>query len=288
MTIVNSLSFEKKEAPKSTLNDSKIDPNNYWVFGYGSLIYKPPPHTEVRVPGYITGYVRRFWQSSNDHRGTPEAPGRVVTLIEYEFWKLLTKNQKTSLDNSRQNSQLNTCLSNSSDPHGAPEDGKTWGVAYKIIPKYASMVKEYLDYREKNGYTEHQIPFTIDPTFLDNFNKANLKWKFSNEEKDIVFEKNLPTVIVCHAYIGTPENEAFIGPQEPENLAHHIVLSKGPSGENREYLYKLHSSLQNLAYLSNSDDEERVKYEFPEDEHISDLVRRARNIEKKLNLKRLS
>ena len=34
----------------------------FWLFGYGSLVWKPPPHVDERVPGYITGYVRRFWQ----------------------------------------------------------------------------------------------------------------------------------------------------------------------------------------------------------------------------------
>jgi cation transport protein ChaC len=73
-------------------------------------------------------------------------------------------------------------------------------------------------------------------------------------------------MVKCMVYIGLPNNPQFLGPQDPQALAVHILRSKGPSGENREYLYMLGEALQALSAES-------------EDEHVRDLVKRCRKLE---------
>lgn len=91
------------------------DDGDTWIFGYGSLIWRPAfPHVERRG-GWVQGWARRFWQRSTDHRGTRGAPGRVVTLLP------------------------------------APDE-RCWGAAYRVAAAERDAVLAALDHREQEGY----------------------------------------------------------------------------------------------------------------------------------------
>ena len=61
----------------------RLDPppgRDFWVFGYGSLIWRPGfAHVEGR-PAMLHGYHRRFCVYSKRYRGTPDCPGLVLGL----------------------------------------------------------------------------------------------------------------------------------------------------------------------------------------------------------------
>lgn len=51
-----------------------------WVFGYGSLMWRPDFPFRIQAPGLLRGYHRSFCVWSRHWRGTPEQPGLVLGL----------------------------------------------------------------------------------------------------------------------------------------------------------------------------------------------------------------
>lgn len=101
---------------------SEID--DLWVFGYGSLMWRPGFDYVEKAPALCVGYQRSFCIYSHIYRGTPEKAGLVL---------------------------------------GLDEGGKTYGMAFRIAKDKQVEVMEYLREREQinDVYFEVLHPLNI-------------------------------------------------------------------------------------------------------------------------------
>ncbi|XP_042246568.1 glutathione-specific gamma-glutamylcyclotransferase 1 [Thunnus thynnus] len=149
-----------------------------WIFGYGSLVWKPDFEYKRSKVGYIQGYKRRFWHGDNFHRGNDETPGRVVTLIK-------------------------------------DDDASTWGVAFEVTGAQVEKSLQYLNVRETvcGGYITEMVDF------------------FPEGEDQ--------SPVQALVYIATADNALYLGKASPAEIAAQIVMCRGKTGHNLEYLLRL-------------------------------------------------
>lgn len=101
------------------------DADDLWVFGYGSLMWRPGFPFAERRHAHLHGYHRSLCIFSHVHRGTPDNPGLVL---------------------------------------GLDRGGRCHGVAFRVVSREVEATVHYLREREQATavYLERRLPVRLD------------------------------------------------------------------------------------------------------------------------------
>lgn len=160
----------------------------FWVFGYGSLMWKPGfAAVEARM-ARLNGYKRAFALTSVHYRGTPECPGLVLGLD----WQ---------------------------------PDSECTGMALRIGADQASEVRQYLADRE-----------LVSRAYFEVSHEITLLCPGDGQGERVE--------AIC--YILDRTHPQYAGSMALEDQAAVIRVAAGPTGTNRDYLFKTVEHLREL------------------------------------------
>lgn len=98
-------------------------------------------------------------------------------------------------------------------------DAECWGVGYRVEASDRDAVLATLDHREQGGYARHEVRF-----------------RFARTEREV-------NALV---YVATPDNPNYLGPASLAEIAEQVMVSRGPSGPNPEYVLRLADALREM------------------------------------------
>jgi cation transport protein ChaC len=101
-----------------TISDHEFGNGDLWVFGYGSLMWRPGFEYIEKVPARLIGEHRALCVYSFDHRGSPEKPGLVL---------------------------------------GLDRGGACRGIAFRVAPQLREATVEYLRGREQTTHVYREV-----------------------------------------------------------------------------------------------------------------------------------
>ena len=135
---------------------------------------------------------------------------------------------------------------------------RVYGVAYEIERDQMDKTFQYLNFREKCGYSLKEVMF------------YPLDKSISNNQ-----------AIICVCYLANEQNPYYSPQTDLALVSHQIFQTRGPSGENREYLYMLCKALRELVNQHFQSDYENIKGMLKYDEHLFELERMVLGFESK-------